>query len=51
MILKSDSTKIVQGAMFLEKLSTMKWGQLVLHIHIENLKKKILLKTNCQISK
>ena len=36
MILKSDSTKIAQAIMYLEKLCTMNLGQFVLHIHIEN---------------
>ena len=36
MILKSDSTNIVQAVMFLQKHGTMNWGQFILHIHIEN---------------
>ena len=38
MIFKTDSTKNVQAVVFLEKLGTIKWGQFVLHINIENLK-------------
>ena len=36
MILKSDSTKTIQAVVFLENLGTMKWGQFVLHIYIDN---------------
>ena len=38
MILMSDSTKIAQAIMFLEKLGTVNLGQFILHIYIENLK-------------
>ena len=38
MILLSDSTKIAQAVIFIEKLGTMNWGQFILHIHIENIK-------------
>ena len=39
----SVSTMIAQAVMFLEKLGTMNWGQFILHIYTENLK-KILIK-------
>ena len=44
LILKSHSSKIAQAIMILEKLGTINWGQFVFQIHIENLKKNLLVK-------